>query len=236
MHKFWFMAAAAVSSVALPAIAEAAPAFSTANVNMRSGPSTRYPAVFVVPAGSRVDIRGCLSSANWCDVSVAGYRGWISGSYLQTSYSQRRVYVEPEYYRPLGIPTVTFSVGRYWDDHYRGRSFYRERDRWSNGPDWRDDNDRRDRDRDRDWRSDNDRRDRDRDRDRDWRGDNDRRQPDRDWRDGDRRDEGRRDDRRREEERRPRPERAQSGNDRDNSPLRRMIEQKRCKEDPNACR
>lgn len=220
MHKLLFMAAAAVSSFALPAIAEAAPAFSTANVNMRSGPSTRYPAVFVVPAGSRVDIRGCLSSANWCDVSVAGYRGWISGSYLQTSYSQRRVYVEPEYYRPLGIPTVTFSVGRYWDDHYRGRSFYRERDRWSNGPDWRDDGDRRDRDRDRN-------------RDRDWRGDNDRRDRDRDWRDGDRRD-----DRRRDEERRPRPERAQSGDDRDNHPIRRLREKRQqiCEDQPERCR
>jgi uncharacterized protein YraI len=117
----------------LPALAEAAPAFSTANVNMRSGPSTRYPAVVVIPVGTRVEILGCLSSANWCDVSFAGYRGWVSGSYLQTTYSQRRVYVEPEYYRPLGIPTVTFSIGRYWDDNYRNRDFYRDRDRWRDG-------------------------------------------------------------------------------------------------------
>ncbi len=168
MKTTWFIAALAMSAGALPAVAEAATAFSTANVNMRSGPSTRYPAVIVVPSGSRVNIQGCLSSANWCDVSYAGYRGWVSGSYLQTTYSQRRVYVGPQYYRPLGIPTVTFSIGRYWDDHYRGRSFYRDRDRWR-------DNDRRDSD----WR-DNDRRDRDRDRDR--RADNDRR-----WRDDDRR-------------------------------------------------
>ncbi|WP_210165111.1 hypothetical protein, partial [Pseudorhizobium marinum] len=66
--------------------------------------------------------------------------------------------------------------------HYRGRDFYRDRDRWDRGgrgPDrdrggW--DRDRRDRDRG-DWdRGDWDRRDRDR---RDW---------DRDWRDGDRSD------------------------------------------------
>jgi uncharacterized protein YraI len=145
MKKFWLMAAVAASTVGLPAIAEAAPAFSTGNVNMRSGPSTRYPPVIVIPVGSRVDIRGCLSSANWCDVAYAGYRGWVSGSYLQASYSQRRVYVDPQYYRPLGIPTVTFSIGRYWDDHYRGRSFYRDRDRWRDNDGWRD----RDRDRDR---------------------------------------------------------------------------------------
>jgi len=152
MKRMWFIAALAVSAGALPAVAEAAAAFSTANVNMRSGPSTRYPAVIVVPAGSRVDIRGCMSSANWCDVAFAGYRGWVSGSYLQTTYSQRRVSVGPQYYRPLGIPTVTFSIGRYWDDHYRGRPFYRDRDRWRDG------DDRRDADRDRDRRVDNDRR------------------------------------------------------------------------------
>ena len=158
MKRMWFIAALAVSAGALPAVAEAAAAFSTANVNMRSGPSTRYPAVIVVPAGSRVDIRGCMSSANWCDVAFAGYRGWVSGSYLQTTYSQRRVSVGPQYYRPLGIPTVTFSIGRYWDDHYRGRPFYRDRDRWRDG------DDRRDADRDRDRRVDNDRRGREDDR------------------------------------------------------------------------
>lgn len=159
MKSMWFLAAFAATTSALPAVAEAATAFATANVNMRSGPSTRYPAVVVIPAGARVDIRGCLSGANWCDVAAAGYRGWVSGSYLQTTYSQRRVYVDPQYYRPLGIPTVTFSIGRYWDDHYRGRPFYRDRDRWRDG-DWREER----RDRDRDRRADNDRRGRDDDR------------------------------------------------------------------------
>ncbi len=167
MKTMWFIAALAATTGGLPVVAEAATAIATANVNMRSGPSTRYPAVVVIPAGARVDIRGCLSSANWCDVAAAGYRGWVSGSYLQTTYSQRRVYVGPQYYRPLGIPTVSFSIGRYWDDHYRSRPFYRDRDRWRDS-DWRDD--RRDRDRARD-----------RDRDRERRADNDRR-----WRDGNR--------------------------------------------------
>lgn len=153
MKKLWLMAAVAASMVGLPAIAEAAPAFSTGNVNMRSGPSTQYPPVIVIPVGSQVDIRGCMSSANWCDVAYAGYRGWVSGSYLQASYSQRRVYVDPQYYRPLGIPTVTFSIGRYWDDHYRNRSFYRDRDRWRDNDGWRDRDRNRDRDRDRDRRN-----------------------------------------------------------------------------------
>nr|WP_260690863.1 SH3 domain-containing protein [Rhizobium laguerreae] len=162
-----------------PAIAEAAEGYSTANVNMRAGPSTRYPAVAVIPAGSSVEIRGCLSDVNWCDVEFYGGRGWVSGQYVQALYQQRRVYVGPQYYRPLGIPMIRFSVDNYWDRYYRNRDFYRERDRWSRGPDYyyrdrdRDNRDRDNRDRDRNWRERDGNRD-GRDRDRDWRDDNQR--------------------------------------------------------------
>ncbi len=153
------LAFATLVAAGSPTLAEAAPALSTANVNMRSGPSTGYPAVQVVPAGSRVEIFGCMQSANWCDVAYRGYRGWVSGSYLQANYSQRRVAVGPQYYRPLGIPSVTFSVGRYWDRHYRGRDFYRDRDRWSNNDRARPGRDDiRDNDGPREVRRDNDRR------------------------------------------------------------------------------
>lgn len=136
MKKLAILAAGLLAAIVIPAVAEAAPAYSTANVNMRSGPSTRYPAVIVIPYGARVEIQGCMQSANWCDVSFAGYRGWVSGTYLQALYSQRRVYVGPEYYRPLGIPSVTFSIDNYWGRYYRDRDFYRDRDRWR-GDDYR---------------------------------------------------------------------------------------------------
>ncbi|TCU26250.1 SH3 domain-containing protein [Rhizobium laguerreae] len=181
MKNLFVKIAAAGLRMLAPAIAEAAEGYSTANVNMRAGPSTRYPAVAVIPAGSSIEIRGCLSDVNWCDVEFYGGRGWVSGQYVQALYQQRRVYVGPQYYRPLGIPMIRFSVDNYWDRYYRNRDFYRERDRWSRGPDYyyrdrdnRDrDRDRDNRDRDRSWRE----RDRDRDgrdRDRDWRDDNQR--------------------------------------------------------------
>jgi len=119
-----------------PAIAEAAQGVSTANVNMRAGPSTRYPAVAVIPNGTSLEIRGCLADTPWCDVQFYGGRGWVSGQYVQATYERRRIYVGPQYYRPLGIPTVTFSVGPYWDRYYRNRDFYRDRDRWRRGPDY----------------------------------------------------------------------------------------------------
>lgn len=63
-----------------------------------------------------------------------GGRGWVAGRYIATTYRQNRVYVEPRYYRDLGVPVITFEVGRYWDRYYRDRDFYRERDRWRRPP------------------------------------------------------------------------------------------------------
>ena len=196
MKKFLMSAAAFCTLLVAPAIAEAAVrGYATANVNMRSGPSTGYPAVTVIPYGAPVTINGCMSSVNWCDVSFAGGRGWVSGNYVQTSYRSNRVYVAPDYYSGLGIPLVTFDVDRYWGSYYRDRNFYRDRDRWRDynwraqrplpppprwddgrrppPPGWDRDRDRdrwdqgRDRDRDR-WERDREReRDQARDRDRD---------------------------------------------------------------------
>jgi uncharacterized protein YraI len=117
-----------------PAIAQAAEGFATANVNMRAGPSTAYPAITVIPAGESIEIYGCLADVPWCDVEFYDGRGWVHGRYIQVLYEERRVYVAPRYYRRLGIPVVVFSFGSYWDRHYRDRDFYRDRDRWRRGP------------------------------------------------------------------------------------------------------
>ena len=134
MKSILMKVAAATALLLAPAIAEAAEGFATANVNMRAGPSTQYPAVTVIPAGESVEIHGCLADVPWCDVEFYGGRGWVAGRYVQALYQSRRVYVGPDYYRPLGIPTVVFSVGNYWDRYYRNRDFYRDRDRWRRNP------------------------------------------------------------------------------------------------------
>lgn len=125
-------ALAGLFALFLPVVAQAAEGFATANVNMRSGPSTRYPAVTVIPVGTPVEIHGCLADIPWCDVSFYDGRGWVSGRYVQAIYRQNRVYLEPEYYGALGIPFVTFEIGNYWDRYYRNRYFYRDRDDYRN--------------------------------------------------------------------------------------------------------
>jgi uncharacterized protein YraI len=117
----------------VPLAASAADGFVTGNVNLRAGPDTDYPPIMTVPLGSRVDIQGCLDDYAWCDVIVAGNRGWIAGNYVQYEYQGQRVYV-PDYGARIGIPVVSFVIGSYWDSYYRNRPFYRERARWYSRP------------------------------------------------------------------------------------------------------
>jgi uncharacterized protein YraI len=135
MRKTVLKALALLAIVASPAVAEAAArGYSTANVNMRSGPSTAYPAVVVIPNGARVTIHGCLQDRPWCDVSFDRGRGWVSANYVQAESPRGRYVVEPRRYRELGVPVISFELGRYWDQHYRGRNFYGERERWRRPP------------------------------------------------------------------------------------------------------
>lgn len=135
MKRTLIKALALLAVIATPALAEAAArGYSTANVNMRSGPSTAYPAVVVIPNGTRVTIHGCLQDRPWCDVSFNRGRGWVSANYVQAESPRGRYVVEPRRYRELGVPIISFELGRYWDQHYRGRNFYGERERWRRPP------------------------------------------------------------------------------------------------------
>ncbi|MFC5579737.1 SH3 domain-containing protein [Rhodanobacter terrae] len=120
-------------SLAFPALARAADAYVTGNVNLRAGPDPDYPLIDQIPAGTEVDVQGCTDGWEWCDVIVFGNRGWIAGNYIEYEYDDRPVLV-PEYGAQIGIPIVTFVIGDYWGHYYRSRPFYRDRDRWYSRP------------------------------------------------------------------------------------------------------
>lgn len=125
-----FVAAAAFAcALAVPGVASAANAFATGNVNLRAGPSTKYPVVITVAVNAPVNLHGCLSGYTWCDVSYGGTRGWVSGKYLETVYQEERVLV-PAYAAQVSVPVISFSFGTYWENNHRGRDFYRDRDRF----------------------------------------------------------------------------------------------------------
>jgi len=108
----------------------AADGYLTGDVNLRAGPDSSYPSVAMLGAGTSVAIQGCVDGWSWCDVAAGNNRGWVAGNFLQEEYQGRRVLV-PSYGVQIGIPIVAFAFGAYWDDHYRNRSWYGERDRWS---------------------------------------------------------------------------------------------------------
>jgi uncharacterized protein YraI len=124
--------------------AQALAGYSGVNLNIRSGPSARFPAVGRLAAGSSLAIHGCVARYTWCDVSASNVRGWVSGAYIQFVHETRRVYV-PAYAEQAQIPVVTFNVSSYWRDNYHDYGFYGQIDSWSdyhwendgNPPGWR---------------------------------------------------------------------------------------------------
>lgn len=121
--------AAALGLLGLSA-AHAAPGYSTANVNMRTGPDVDFPAVEVIPEGEPVEIAGCLRDESWCDVIWGRNRGWVFSEYL--GFDDRGEYVPlPDIgLAALRIPIITFSTRDYWDRYYVSRPWYRDRARW----------------------------------------------------------------------------------------------------------
>ena len=118
-----FCAASTTSAVA-------SDAYVTSNVNLRSGPDVGYPSVARLRTGTAVTIEGCVAGWAWCDVSGGDERGWVSGAFLQQEYAGERLTIRGNGER-IGIPVLAFELGAYWDDHYRNRSWYGERERWS---------------------------------------------------------------------------------------------------------
>ncbi|MFT8245068.1 SH3 domain-containing protein [Roseomonas sp. BN140053] len=131
--RFGAVILAGVAAAVLQAFpARAAPGYVSDRIPLRAGPGTQYPRLAVLRAGEAVEILGCLDGWNWCDIGVAGQRGWVSGSLLRQDYRGRRVPL-PQSGSLAGVPVVTFRFSDYWGEHYRDRPWFAERDRWS-GP------------------------------------------------------------------------------------------------------
>lgn len=123
------IAISALIAFALPVSAFAAPGYATADVHMRAGPGIGYPVVTTIPERARVEIHGCLEDRDWCDVTWDGYRGWVSAHYLEYFYEGHYVYL-PDYFDIVHVPIVTFVLGTYWNQHYRGRPWFHRRSYW----------------------------------------------------------------------------------------------------------
>ena len=101
----------------IPALAQFA--LTTQPVNLRAGPDPAFPLVTWFPARTTVTLVGCTVDERWCDVVVGRSRGWLSSKYLSFRARNR-------------VPTVTFSVESYWDEHYRSRPWFSDKPLWIN--------------------------------------------------------------------------------------------------------
>ena len=68
----------------------AVPGFSTAHLNLRTGPGTQYPVVGVMEYNVRSDITGCLADWSWCSVTVAGKGGGQASGQSPPAMAMRR--------------------------------------------------------------------------------------------------------------------------------------------------
>ncbi|WP_295559660.1 SH3 domain-containing protein [uncultured Hyphomicrobium sp.] len=130
MRKWTFVCAVIGAMVASAAAAQAAPGYSTTDVNMRAGPDTEFPSVEIIPEGTSLEIAGCLDDESWCDVIAGGNRGWVFSEYLAFERGGSYVLLPDIGLSALRIPEVKFTAADYWQRHYVGRPWYAERTRW----------------------------------------------------------------------------------------------------------
>lgn len=115
--------ALAVLTAGIASASASSVAVSTANVNLRAGPGTNYPAVTVVPQGSRIVTHGCVADYAWCDVAFGQYRGWVSASYIQVVYNGGPVILSAAIAPAVGVTVVAYDRV-YWDTYYVAQPWY----------------------------------------------------------------------------------------------------------------
>ncbi len=114
------LAAGAVAFLGGAALAE--PAAVVTDLNMRSGPSTSYRVITVLPRGTVVDVIGCR--ARWCEVEWRGRAGFVSERYL----ADVRAPVRPPPVQP-GPPSIVIPLPGFGIDIRPGRPDGYERPR-----------------------------------------------------------------------------------------------------------
>ncbi|MGA2551991.1 MAG: SH3 domain-containing protein [Burkholderiaceae bacterium] len=110
-----------------------APAYTLKSVNVRAGPARDYPLVAQLPPGATLEVGGCLNGYSWCDVYAGPLRGWVYAGNLGYPYQGQEVPILG-YGPTLALPIVTFSLGAYWDQYYRGRPWYGRRSQFLHRP------------------------------------------------------------------------------------------------------
>ena len=133
MKYLKLVAGLAVALAALPGVSQAQLAYAAKQVNLRAGPGMEYPVIAILLAGVPVTVQGCVADYRWCDVEAGPSRGWVYAGNIVYPYQGSNVPVI-SYGAMIGIGILAYSVASYWDQHYVGRPWYPQRQRWINRP------------------------------------------------------------------------------------------------------
>ncbi|MBX3597470.1 MAG: SH3 domain-containing protein [Rhizobiaceae bacterium] len=68
-------------------------AYTTGNVNMRSGPGTTFEVLGTLSSGTQVDVNQCQNG--WCYIRVGNLKGWVSDNYVSAAGASPTVVVKP---------------------------------------------------------------------------------------------------------------------------------------------
>jgi uncharacterized protein YraI len=147
--KLALKAALVVVGVLSAGAAQAANAISTANLNIRTGPSTSSPSMGAIPGGAPVTVHGCTSGYGWCQVSYGSTYGWSASRYIAFREGTVGSGYSDDFGRNaalIGIPLIAgVAIGSALNDrddyyyrrgHWGGRPDYRYRNRNWDRPGW----------------------------------------------------------------------------------------------------
>ncbi|WP_410217726.1 DUF1236 domain-containing protein [Paracoccus sp. (in: a-proteobacteria)] len=100
----------AIVALGLPVAAMAqTTATASTDLNVRSGPGVQHAVVGAIMAGNEVTVRGCIDSANWCEVSGDGIEGWSYGDYLNVTAGDEVVSLYPNR-QTVGVTIIEAPV------------------------------------------------------------------------------------------------------------------------------
>lgn len=131
--KVSFLAAVVTAGMLVAGAAQAADAIVTADLNVRTGPGTRYGVIGSIPNRSPISVHGCTTGYGWCQVSYGGLSGWASSSYLamREGVSSGSSNDFGQTAALIGIPLIAgAAIGAAIsdrDDYYRDRRWHRHR-------------------------------------------------------------------------------------------------------------
>lgn len=129
MKSLAWAALACLAGVAISSAASAEEAYVAETGTLRAGPDYDFPEIRTIPRDRIIEVFGCTTDYEWCDVEYRGDRGWFPGDNMEFYYEGRRAplpWVAPL----IGLVILDFAIDDYWGRYYHGRPWFHERDHW----------------------------------------------------------------------------------------------------------